>query len=121
MASKLQRVKTLAADFVEEAPQVVTQEKRTGKPVMVNKVIQITQEQHQFLKRLKAETAIPGNVFFRQLLNEYIEKYLNNKINLNDSFENPIESKINGEILNFLNNAFIWRKIKTHSYKLIFL
>ena len=54
---------------------VVTQEKRTGKPVMVNKVIQITQEQHQFLKRLKAETAIPGNVFFRQLLNEYIEKY----------------------------------------------
>lgn len=27
MASKLQRVKTLAADFVEEAPQVVTQEK----------------------------------------------------------------------------------------------
>ena len=37
----------------------------------------------------------------------------NNKINLNDSFENPIESKINGEILNFLNNAFIWRKIKT--------
>ena len=42
---------------------------------MVNKVIQITQEQHQFLKRLKAETAIPGNVFFRQLLNEYIEKY----------------------------------------------
>ena len=45
--------------------------------------------------------------------NEYFEKYLNNKINLNDSFENPIESKINGEILNFLNNAFIWRKIKT--------
>lgn len=45
--------------------------------------------------------------------NEYFEKYLNNKINLNDSFENPIESKINGEILNFLNNSFIWRKIKT--------
>lgn len=43
---------------------------------MVNKVIQITQEQHQFLKRLKAETAIPGNVFFRQLLNEYIENIM---------------------------------------------
>ena len=80
MASKLQRVKTLAADFVEEAPQVVTQKKRTGKPIMVNKVIQITQEQHQFLKRLKAETAIPGNVFFRQLLNEYIEKEKLNEI-----------------------------------------
>ena len=45
--------------------------------------------------------------------NEYFEKYLNNKTDCIASSENPMEAKINSEILDFLNNSFIWRKIKT--------
>jgi len=45
--------------------------------------------------------------------NEYFEKYIKNKTDFSASYENPIEAKINSEILDFLNNSFIWRKIKT--------
>lgn len=48
-----------------------------------------------------------------KLENKYFDKYLKNKANILYDPENLEESNIKDKIVDFMNNAVIWRKIKT--------
>lgn len=74
MASKFKRVLQENKEFLSNAPQVVQEQKKSNEKVK-RFTMDLTLEEYNFLKQVKAEKGMTASGLFRTLLNDYKNTY----------------------------------------------